>query len=53
MITPYDEEPRFMRAFAKGTPVIVAEGLHKSYGDTQAVIDLSSTLPRKPISPKS
>ncbi len=30
-----------MKAFAKGTPVIVAEGLHKSYDDTEAVIDLS------------
>ena len=30
-----------MTAFTKGTPVIVAEGLHKSYGDTVAVRDLS------------
>jgi ABC-2 type transport system ATP-binding protein len=30
-----------MTAFTKGTPVIVAEGLFKSYGDTEAVLDLS------------
>ena len=30
-----------MTAFTKGTPVIVAEGLYKSYGDTEAVRDLS------------
>ncbi len=30
-----------MTAISKGTPVIVAEGLHKSYGDTEAVRDLS------------
>jgi ABC-2 type transport system ATP-binding protein len=30
-----------MTTFTKGTPVIVAEGLFKSYGDTEAVLDLS------------
>ena len=30
-----------MATFTKGTPVIVAEGLFKSYGDTKAVRDLS------------
>ena len=30
-----------MTSFTKGTPVIVGDGLHKSYGDTEAVIDLS------------
>jgi ABC-2 type transport system ATP-binding protein len=30
-----------MTTFAKGTPVIVAEGLYKSYGETEAVLDLS------------
>lgn len=30
-----------MTTFTKGTPVIVAEGLFKSYDDTEAVLDLS------------
>ncbi len=30
-----------MTTFTKGAPVIVAEGLHKSYGETEAVLDLS------------